>query len=483
MTPEQFFEAMRSKEWRLNNLYFITDKNGQRVKFKFNREQADYFRNRHTRDIILKARQLGFTTLKCIEQLDAAIFENAKCAMITHSLNDSNRLFREKVKYAYDNLPDFIREANPAKNDRAGELVFKNGGSLSVGTSFRGGTLAYLHISEFGKICAKYPHKAQEIVTGAFEAVPITGSLTIESTAEGRAGYFYEYCQAAENLKLSGKQLTPLDYKFHFFSWVDNPDYELQGVGLTQETIDYFDSLGLSGLKPEKKSWYQAKAIALGSDVKREYPTTPNEAFEQSLDGAYYSNQIKQLYANGRICKLPDNSHLPVNTAWDLGVGDSTAIWFWRNVGEEVHIIDYYEFNGEGLGHYVDVLKSKGYEYGNHYAPHDIANRDLSGDGKSRKELAYEMYGIDFKVIPRSSIEMGIEAVRKLLPTCVFDEWLTVGINHLASYRKAWNDKYGVWADKPLHDEHSHAADAFRYLALSFESRERKMTGVKFKLG
>ena len=148
-----------------------------------------------------------------------------------------------------------------------------------------------------------------------------------------------------------------------------------------------------------------------------------------------------------------------------------------------MHVIDYYEMNGEGLRHYVDVLKAKGYEYGKHYAPHDIVNRDLSGDGKSRKELALELYGIDFEVIPRSSIEMGIEVVRKLLPKCAFDETLSVGINHLSSYRKAWNDKYGVWSDKPLHDEHSHAADAFRYLALSFERRERKMTTQKFKLG
>mgnify|MGYP003588060324 FL=1 len=483
MTREDLFELLDNKEWRLNNLYYITDKNGHQVLFNFNKEQAAFFESQHTRNIILKARQLGFTTLKCIEQLDAAIFDNDKCAMITHSLNDSNRLFREKIKYAYDRLPDFIKQANPAANDRSGELVFANGGSVSVSTSFRGGTLASLHISEFGKICAKYPQKADEIVTGAIEAVPLNGNVTIESTAEGRAGYFYEYCQSAENLKLSGKIPTELDYAFHFFSWFDNPDYEISGVELTQDTIDYFDSLGLSGLKQEKKAWYQLKALALGENIKREYPTTPAEAFEQSLEGAYYANQIKQLYAEKRICKLPDNSHLPVNTAWDLGVGDSTAIWFWREVGDEVHVIDYYEMNGEGLRHYVDVLKSKGYEYGKHYAPHDIANRDLSGDGKSRKELALELYGINFEVIPRSSIEMGIEVVRKLLPSCAFDETLSVGINHLASYRKAWNDKYGVWSDKPLHDQHSHAADAFRYLALSFEKRERKMTARKFKLG
>jgi hypothetical protein len=99
------------------------------------------------------------------------LFESAKCALIAHTLNDAKRLFREKVKYAYDKLPAEIKAGNPASNDSAGELVFKKGGSLYVSTSFRGGTLRYLHVSEFGKICAKYPDKAREIVTGAFEAV------------------------------------------------------------------------------------------------------------------------------------------------------------------------------------------------------------------------------------------------------------------------------------------------------------------------
>ena len=478
---EEYLELLRNKEWRLNNLYWISDKSGAIVKFKFNKEQKQFFDEQHSRNIILKARQLGFTTYKCIEQLDAAIFENAKCAMIAHSLHDAARLFREKVKFAYDLLPDFIRTANPAKNDRSGELVFANGGSISVGTSFRGGTLAYLHVSEFGKICAKYPHKAQEIVTGAFEAVPLGANLTIESTAEGKSGYFYDYCQTAENLKLSGKPLTNLDFKFHFFSWFDNPDYELDGK-VSKETLEYFEKLGLSHLNSRKKAWYQAKALILGEDVKREYPTVSAEAFEQSLEGAYYINQFKNLYAENRICKLPKNEHLQVNTAWDLGVGDSTAIWFWQEVGENLHIIDYYEMNGEGLSHYIDVLRDKSYYYGKHFAPHDIANRDLTGDGKSRKEFASEL-GLHFEVIPRSSVEMGIEAVRKLLHRCTFDESLSEGINHLQSYRKAWNDKYGVWANKPLHDDHSHAADAFRYLALSYEMRERKLEGRKFKMG
>ncbi len=213
---KQFSELkknLKNRFWRLNNLYFITDKSGKKVKFRMTPEQLEYFEGVHTRNIILKARQLGFTTLVCIVQLDAALFESAKCALIAHTLNDAKRLFREKVKYAYDNLPALIRKANPAKNDAVGELVFNNGGSLYVSTSFRGGTLRYLHVSEFGKICAKYPDKAREIVTGAFEAVSTDCFTTIESTAEGRAGYFFDYCQTAEKAQLQGKTLSNLDYE------------------------------------------------------------------------------------------------------------------------------------------------------------------------------------------------------------------------------------------------------------------------------
>lgn len=154
MRPEHL-KLLADKDWRLNNLYWITDKEGKPIRFRMTPEQREYFEGIHTRNIILKARQLGFTTEVCIIQLDAALFESAKCALIAHTLNDARRLFREKVKYAYDKLPDEIKAANPASNDSAGELVFNKGGSLYVSTSFRGGTLRYLHVSDAPSILTK----------------------------------------------------------------------------------------------------------------------------------------------------------------------------------------------------------------------------------------------------------------------------------------------------------------------------------------
>lgn len=466
--------------YRLNNLYYITDKTGKKVKFNMTAEQLEYWQNEHNRNIILKARQLGFTTQVCIIQLDKALFESDKCALIAHTLHDAKRLFREKVKFAYDNLPKAIRLANPIKIETKDELVFDNGGSITVSTSFRGGTLQRLHVSEFGKICAKYPDKAREIVTGAFEAVPIDGIATLESTAEGRQGYFFEYCQQAEKDHLSNKALTAQDWRFFFFSWWQNPEYQMPKQPICERLTAYFDGLqakhGIT-LSDNQKSWYASKERTLGDDMKREYPSIPSEAFAQSIEGAYYAKQFTWLYANGRIIdNLPDNSHLPVSTYWDLGVSDSTAIWFVRKVGDEYHIIDYYENSGEGLNHYFKVLKDKGYNYDKHIAPHDIDNRSLgANNAKSLRELARDGYMIDgdnysvrFEVLPRThNVNSDIEQVRQLLKQCCFDAVkCQEGIKALESYRKAWDDKNGVWRDKPLHDWTSHASDAFRYFAV-----------------
>lgn len=476
------------QHWRLNNLYYITDKKGKQVKFKMTLEQLEYFENEWSRNIILKARQLGFTTEVCIIQLDAALFMSDKCALIAHTLHDAKRLFREKVKYAYEKLPHPLRAANPLLIETKEELVFKKGGSVTVSTSFRGGTLKRLHISEFGKICAKYPDKAREIVTGAFEAVSVDGKITLESTAEGKAGYFYDYCQEAEKLQLQGRTLGILDWKFFFFSWWKNGEYALPVAGeIPQRLKDYFAELKAKykiNTSPEQQQWYWQKEKTLGDDIKREYPSIPSEAFQQSVEGAYYKKQFKFLYANGRVGELPSNDHLPVMTFWDLGVSDSMAIWFIRKISDECYqIIDYYENSGEGLRHYFKVLKDKGYTYSKHYAPHDIKNRSLTGDAKSRLDIAKEgyeiegeIYSVRFEVVESIGVMDGIEQTREILKYCEFDETkCEEGISHLENYRKEWDDKKGCWKDKPLHDHTSHGADAFRMFGVAMNKRERKV--------
>lgn len=191
-------------------------------------------------------------------------------------------------------------------------------------------------------------------------------------------------------------------------------------------------------------------------------------SFEVPIQGSYYGSQLSQLAKMGRIGRIPIEPSLPVHTAWDLGVGDSTSIWFFQLLGREVRIIDYFEASGEGLAFYAKELKKKDYLYGVHLAPHDIQVREL-GTGKTRIETARQL-GIEFTVVPRHSIEDGIEAVRNLLPKCWFDEERTEkGLSALRSYRKEWDERNQTWKAKPVHDWSSHAADAFRYLAVGID--------------
>lgn len=491
MLTDKQKKLLKNRFWRLNHLYKIEDKSGKCVTFKMTPEQLEYFDNMHDRNVILKARQLGFTTEMCIIQLDLALFHRKHCALIAHSLPDAERLFRNKTQYAYERLPDDVKQANPIVKANTSELVFKKGGSVTVSTSFRGGTLYSLHVSEFGKICAKYPQKAKEIVTGAFEAVPLGGKITLESTAEGKQGYFYNYCQESEKMALLKKILSPLDWKFFFFSWWKNQQYAIDVVEpLPERLIAYFGELEVKHqimVTDRQKAWYHSKEKTLGEDMKREYPSLPAEAFAQSVEGAYYKNQFKAIYQDGRIGILPDNSHLPVMTFWDLGVSDSMVIWFVRKLSDTCYqVIDYYENSGEGLRHYFKVLKDKPYKYAKHYAPHDIKNRSLLNDAKSRLDVAKEGYMIDgelysvkFDVVESIGVMDGIEQTREILAYCEFDEHKCAeGISHLENYRKEWDDNKGCWKDKPLHDHTSHGADGFRMFGVAMNKR-KKLTSLK----
>ena len=202
----------------------------------------------------------------------------------------------------------------------------------------------------------------------------------------------------------------------------------------------------------------QAQAIMTPEQYEQEFECS----FTAAVSGSYYGRLITKADNENRIGVVPVDSHVGVETWWDLGIGDSTAIWFIQRVGNEIHAVDYYETSGESLAHYADVLEERGYAYSRHVAPHDIQAREL-GTGKCRLEVANEL-GIDFEVAPKLEVDHGIESVRNYLPHCYFDrEKCKVGLDALRQYRKQWDDKNQVFKNKPLHDWCSHAADAFRY--------------------
>ena len=215
-------------------------------------------------------------------------------------------------------------------------------------------------------------------------------------------------------------------------------------------------------------------AAELAANQKAMSPEEYAQEFECSFQspnvGAYYGKEMDAAEADKRITRVPWESSVPVDTAWDLGIDDATAIWFIQRIGMEVRVIDYYENSGEGLPHYAAQLKSKPYVYGTHYLPHDTAVKEL-GSGQSRVEIL-QGYGIQPRVVPAQRVEDGINAVRLLLPKCWFDleKCGPKGVKALRSYQREWVPKLGTWRSSPRHDASSHGADAFRYYAMGYQA-------------
>lgn len=185
-------------------------------------------------------------------------------------------------------------------------------------------------------------------------------------------------------------------------------------------------------------------------------------------DGAFYAEEMRAVNNEGRLGEVPYERSVGVVTAWDLGVGDSTAIWFAQMIGQEVRLIDYYECSGVGLDHYARVLAEKGYHCESHILPHDVRVREM-GTGKSRLETLDTLAVRPVTIAPQLGVDDGIQAARTMISRCWFDlKKCERGVDALRQYRRDYDDKNMVWRGKPLHDWTSHCADAFRYLAVGY---------------
>lgn len=192
-------------------------------------------------------------------------------------------------------------------------------------------------------------------------------------------------------------------------------------------------------------------------------------SWEAAIQGAYYARQLEDARRAGRIRKVAWEPAIPVSTWWDLGYSDETAVVFAQPVGREWHVIDYYESSGHDLAHYIQVVKSKPYLYGTHHLPHD-ANQHELGSGKTLAAQA-QMLGLKPMLVLAANDPLdGINQARLVFPRVWFDEDRCHRlIDALASYRAEWDGKRLAFKDKPLHDWSSHAADAFRYFAVSLK--------------
>jgi hypothetical protein len=465
---DQLRDKLTDRRWRLRSLYKVRNDDGaikNFIPFQTQEMLYDYVK---PKVCILKGRQMRVTTAYCTMWLDAALFNNdgLQIGIIAHTKGDASKIFKNKICAPYDNLPEEIRNipGNRVVKRTESEIGFANGANISCGVSFRSGNLQVLHVTEYGYICARQPLRAEEIKTGAFIAAQ-RGITVVESTAMGQGGDFARIC--TESQKGAGNSL----WNFKFLPWYLEPTYTADTSTPFAEHRDT-ETVYLNKLEamirrrftPGQRRWYCLMKREYGEMMYREFPSTPEEAFKSSTEGAYYGSQMLAAWQSGRITDVPYDPTLPVETWWDIG-GDGTAIWFVQRQGRIIYVIDFYQASGEGVAHYAAYVKKwmedNKVRSMRCVGPHDL-NQGRWSTGKTQLQSAAD-HGLIFEVVEPCSIENGIEAVRRTLPFCVFDEsHCAEGIQKMERYRKKWNAAMSVWSDIPLHDDASHCADAFR---------------------
>jgi hypothetical protein len=481
---KELLALLSDPHWRVRNLYKIKDKNKRIVRFTPNEAQEAMLAAMHWRNIIPKARQRGFSTLIQILALDTALFKpGSDVGVIAQDLDTARDIFDSKIKLAYDNLPEVIRQMVKVTSSTTTSLKFDNGSGFRVGTSMRGGTPNFVHISEFGKICAKYPDKAREVLTGTLPAVPEDGIVFIESTSEGQSGAFYEMSMEAKGSSDEGRELLPLEFKLHFASWWDADEYELDPAlaQITPSDHEYFnevESLIKRKISDRKRAWYvTTRRTTFAGDKQmmfQEYPSTFEEAFSVSLEGTYYKQQfVAARNADQLKPSIPVLPGVPCFTFWDIGNSDGTAIWVLQRVGMEWRAIRFKEGWGEPYSFFTQWLQSLGLTWATMYLPHDADHVRQGKDiNKSPKQMLEElMPGITFEIVPRiENVNWGIQQTRDIFPLLYFDKGQTgEGIIHLEHYRRKWNKQQACWSSEPdKAGGHSEAADALRQFAQAY---------------
>lgn len=318
-----------NKLWRLNNLYWIVTKDGTKEVFKMNRAQLHFAENYllcespYHRHIILKSRQLGFTTFIDLYCLDEILFKtNREALIVAHKVEDAKEIFDRKIDFALRNMAKDVKDAffklqrNSAKKIQVIVDYGPQAGSTSaiqVSSSGRSGTFFYVHISEFAKMCVQYPKNAAEVETGTFPAVPFDGFIFIESTAEGMAGRFYEMFQESW---LTRNDISPMvsRVKFmpHFYNWQFD-DMEMRKITECIPTdkmdvgeIDWEEYRKEHGLSDKEITYYYMKWLQLGGKngtdslhkLRQEYPTTMEEAFLSTGQTYFPTTKVMSMLQN-----------------------------------------------------------------------------------------------------------------------------------------------------------------------------------------
>ena len=260
--------------------------------------------------------------------------------------------------------------------------------------------------------------------------------------------------------------------KNHFYDMVEqarsNPNWFLQ-VLTVEDSVDENGNRYVSEDLIEEE-----RASGMSEDmIQQEYYCS----FTANAQGFYYLKYLEEAEQESRIENLPYDPSYPVDTWWDIGVSDNTAIWFTQTIGREIHVIDFYQNNSVGIEHYAKYLQKLPYVYKSINFPHDIKKTEF-GTGRSSYEVAEELFaGIELNIGPKLDLQEGINAVRMILPMCRFDRKRCDeygGLKALQNYHREWDDYRKEFKNKPAHDWSSHPADAFRTLGVGLTIPQNK---------
>jgi len=463
--------------WRLHHLYSIVDKNGRKQPFIPNDEQRHFLETYWYLNIILKARQLGFSTLIDLMLLDQALWvPDTKSHIIAQGLDEATEIFRTKVKFPYDNMLPGLKEQFPTQRDTTTQLEFKNGSLIGVGVSARSGTVQLLHVTELGKIARKFPEKAKEIETGALQAVAAGNYVFIESTAEGIGGLFHDQVKKAQAFRKTGRGLSELDYKLHFYPWWKNAGYSIDSdVALTTDERKYFGEvakLGIS-LTQAQCAWYALKQRSFSDSemMMQEYPTTEDEPFKASNEDKFFGRQMANADVEGRIADFGIAS-TPVHCFWDLG-RDGMPVLFMQEVHGEPRFIDVLFSKASTVTETAIEINRLPYLITDHWLPHDGDDKSATSKESPKSKLKAAFPNARIHVGARIDYKMNaINAARDRLGTVRIHATKCAELDAmLRAYRKTWNNTLGIFTDVPVHDNASHYADAFMVFAVDYKPK------------
>ncbi len=484
-------ENLSDPLWRLDHLYSCRQEGeGRSIPLVLRPEQEVIARHLLEKPevplYIIKSRRLGVSTLVDTFLADCCLFTRGfRGFIIDMTQADATKKMVEIVRFAVDSVDPVILGAYKfdKRNDSELRLRLVTESESEDRVIFatiggRGGDCSMLHVSEWGPIAALDPKRSQEIRTGAFPAAR-KGRRVVETTwYGGKSGDLWDLVKPI----MDGDPNA--EGQIMFFPWHGDPEAMRVGGGVTAEVEEYFRELAErtgKGFSDSQKRWYSAKKIEQGLYMKREYPSTLDEALSVPMPGTIYGDLIDRLREEKKIQDFKADTQFPAYTFWDVGMSDFGCVWLVQFVGMQIFILDYVSRTGEAAAFYArwvrDMERKHKVGIVGNFLPHDAAARD-KGTGKTYVDVCREAGLSDARIVTRCpDIWLGINELRAMLPRCYIhatncgvthqDGDLTIpsGLDCLDNYRRKVEQVGAIEREDPVHDRYSHGADALRVMA------------------